>query len=401
MEWSDVEARIEAGDNPYTEFKRMLEFRQVGRAICGFANTDGGVLVLGVDDGGAFVGIAGDAQSVEERLTNHLQNGCSAPVRANIGRHPYGSAQVYWVDVPRQRGFEPLRQDGRVWVRRERSTVEPSPMELQELYNAFGFVLTEEQTIPPANPSDIDLQVFRTYLARQGFEVVQGPQPAVEDDLRNRGIFGRFRRIAASDPLRPARVRQPTPKRPPNRQLLDRVHRLRGNDQGAEGILVIEAKGRLDEQVDRALGWARGLGRFENHDDVRRKDTPLPPLAAVREAIVNAVVHRDYAITGSKVLFEVFYDRVEITSPGALPNHMTVAAVRTGGRTRSRNEQIANYMLNRQYMEKPGRGWLVRRNAMAESNGTEPEIEHDEDSRFVTVRFRLPPHGRRDLPSRQ
>ena len=73
------------------------------------------------------------ALTVEERLTNHLQNGCSAPVRANIGRHPYGSAQVYWVDVPRQRGFEPLRQDGRVWVRRERSTVEPSPMELQEL----------------------------------------------------------------------------------------------------------------------------------------------------------------------------------------------------------------------------------------------------------------------------
>ena len=133
MEWSDVEARIDGGDNPYTEFKRMLEFRQVGRAICGFANTDGGVLVLGVDDGGAIVGIAGDAQSVEERLTNHLQNGCSAPVRANIDRHPYGSAQVYWVDVPRQRGFEPLRQDGRVWVRRERSTVEPSPMELQEL----------------------------------------------------------------------------------------------------------------------------------------------------------------------------------------------------------------------------------------------------------------------------
>ena len=160
-------------------------------------------------------------------------------------------------------------------------------------------------------------------------------------------------------------------------------------------ILVTEAKGRIDEQVDRTLGWARGLGRFENHDDMRRKDTPLLPIAAIREAIVNAVVHRDYAITGSKVLFEVFYDRVEITSPGALPNHMTVAAVRTGGRTRSRNEQIANYMLNRQYMEKRGRGWLVMRNAMAEFNGTEPEIEHDEDSRFVTVRFRLTPRGPR------
>ena len=115
---------------------------------------------------------------------------------------------------------------------------------------------------------------------------------------------------------------------------------------------------------------------------------------------MNAVVHRDYAITGSKVLFEVFYDRVEITSPGALPNHMTVAAVRTGGRTRSRNEQIANYMLNRQYMEKRGRGWLVMRNAMAEFNGTEPEIDHDVDSRFVTVRFRLPAPRTPGLPNR-
>jgi len=102
-------------------------------------------------------------------------------------------------------------------------------------------------------------------------------------------------------------------------------------------------------------------------------------------------VHRDYAITGSKILFEVFFDRVQVTSPGALPNHMTVAAVRTGGRTRSRNEQMANYMLDRQYMERRGRGWLVMHRAMQEFNGTEPEIEHDEKSRFVTVSFKLTP----------
>ena len=168
MEWSDVETRIEAGENRHTEFKRGLEFRQIGRAVCGLANTEGGVVVLGVDDEGAIVGVAGEVQSVEERLTNHLQNGCSAPVRGSIGRHPIGSAHVHWVEVPRQRGFEPLRQDGRVWVRREQSTVEPSPMELQELYNAFGYILTEEQTIPGVGMSGIDLEAFSTYLVRQG-----------------------------------------------------------------------------------------------------------------------------------------------------------------------------------------------------------------------------------------
>ena len=398
MEWSDIETRIEAGEDRHTEFKRTLEFRQIGRAVCGFANAGGGIVVLGVDDGGAIVGIAGEAQSVEERLTNHLQNGCSAPVRASIGRHLIGSAHVYWVEVPRQRGFEPLRQDGREWVRRERSTVEPSPMELQELYNAFGYILTEEQTIPGVGMSGIDLEAFSTYLVRLGFEVVEGPQPAVEDDLRNRGVLADFDGSLHMTLYGLLAFGKRPQSAPQTGNFWIECIVYGGNDQAAEVILVTEAKGRLDEQVDRALGWARGLGRFENHDDLRRKDTPLLPLPAIREAIVNAVVHRDYAITGSKVLFEVFYDRVEITSPGALPNHITLAAVRTGGRTRSRNEQIANYMLNRQYMEKRGRGWLVMRNAMAEFNGTEPEIDHDEDSRFVTVRFRLSPHKRRDLP---
>ena len=116
---------------------------------------------------------------------------------------------------------------------------------------------------------------------------------------------------------------------------------------------------------------------------------PLLPLAAIREALVNAVVHRDYAITGPKVLVEVFYDRVVVTSPGSLAKHMSVDAVRAGGRTRSRNELMANYMFDRQFMERRGRGWMVMKKAMAAFNGTEPEIKHDQQSRFVTVTFRL------------
>ena len=389
MDWSETRARIQHGEDGSTEFKRAHDLRQIGRAICGFANTQGGVVILGVDDAGGVVGIGDEPRFVEERLTSILQNVCSAPVRASISRQPYGDTHVYWLDVPRQRGFEPLRQNGRVWVRRERSTVEPSPTELQKLYNAFGYVLTEEQTIVGADVGDIDLPTFRAYLRRQGFDVVAEGQPAVEDDLRNRGVLAEF-----DGSLHPtlygllAFGKHPQ-LAPQTGNFWIECVAYGGSDQAAEVILVSEAKGRLDEQLDRALGWARGLGRFEQYDGARRKDSPLLPLAAAREALVNAVVHRDYAITGSKILFEVFFDRVQVTSPGALPNHMTVAAVRTGGRTRSRNEQMANYLLDRQYMERRGRGWLVMRRAMQEFNGTEPEIENDEKSRFVTVSFRL------------
>ena len=184
MDWSEAKARIQHGVDGSTEFKRTFELRQVGRAICGCANAHGGVVVLGVDDGGGIVGIADYPKSVEERLTDLLQNGSSAPVRASISRHPWDEKHV--------------------------------------------------------------------------------------------------------------RNSRPKP--------------------GASG----------------SNAWLT-------------------------------------------------------------PNHMTVAAVRSGGRTRSRNEQMANYMLDRQYMERRGRGWLVMRKAMQEFNGTEPEIEHDEKGRFVTVSFKLTP----------
>ena len=215
MVWANIAGRITAGEGLTTEFKRTLEFRRLGRAVCGFANTSGGVVVLGVDDDGGIVGVAGNAEGIRERLANFLQNGCNAPLHGTCGSQELDTGWVHWVDV------------------------------------------------------------------------------------------------------------------------------------------------------QHALGWARGLGHYEKFEGPIRQDIPLRPLVAMREALVNAVVHRDYAIIGSKVLLEVFTDRLEITSPGTLPNHLTIAAVCRGGRTRSRNEQMANYMLERRFMEKRGRGWLVMRKACA------------------------------------
>ena len=141
MEWRDVRRRIEAGEDRRTEFKRGLgDLSAIGRAMCAFANTEGGVIIVGGDDSRGVTGVREDAERVQERLTSFLQTGCSQPVHARTGRREEPAGWVHWIDVPRQRGFEPLRYDGRVWVRRERSSVEPSATELQELYNAFGYI---------------------------------------------------------------------------------------------------------------------------------------------------------------------------------------------------------------------------------------------------------------------
>ena len=389
MEWLEIVERIGAGEGRHTEFKRGLDLKDVGRAICAFANSDGGVVILGVDDTGTIVGVPEDTERVRERLTSFLQSGCSAPVSARCGHHADPAGPVHWVEVPRQRGYEPLRYRGRVWVRRERSSVEPSATELQELYNAFGYILTEERSIQAASVADIDQAAFRAYLQALGLETEEEPQPASEDDLRNRGVLTEVDGVLRATLYGVLGFGKEPQRFAQTASCWVECAAYAGRDRASDVLLVGEGKGRLDEQARRAVGWVRGLGRIERYSDLMRTDSPLVPDRALREAIVNAIAHRDYAITGSKVLLEVFADRIDVTSPGLLPNHMSVESVRAGGHPRSRNELIANYLLVMRLMEQRGRGWPVIRHTMREFNGTDAELLQDAGGKFVRVTLRL------------
>lgn len=392
MDWKQVELRIFSGEGDQNEFKRGLgDLKSIGRAIAAFANTDGGLLVLGIDDQGVIVGVRETAESVSERITSFLQSGLNAPVQASMGRHQHSSGWVHWIEVPSQRGFEPLALEGRVFVRRGRENVQPSPAELQDLYNMFGYIITEERAIAAAGVEAIDLQSFWAYLDRLGLDRMSDPQPDLEDDLKARGVLaeiGGDLRATLYGVLAFGRTPQSYPQ---TQSFWVECVAYGGKDRADEVLQVAQGKGRLDEQVDRALGWVQGLGKSERYEGINRIDVPLVPRVAVREALVNAVAHRDYAITGSQILIEVFSDRLIITSPGRLPNRVTIDSIKRGGRPRSRNESIANFLLVMQKMEKRGRGWLLMRRAMIEHNGTEPEIEEDRDAGWVHVTLSLKP----------
>jgi len=387
MDWLNILERINAGEDEHTEFKRGPgDLKSIGRAIAAFANTEGGLVVLGVDnDTQDIVGVKEDAESVSERLTSFLQSGLSGPVQARLGRRHDPKGWVHWIEIPRQRGFEPLRHEGRVFVRRGRANVEPSPAELQDLYNMFGYIVTEERAIDAAGIDAIDVDAFRAYLERLGLDLTNGPQPAMENDLRNRGVIaeigGQFR-ATLFGVLAFGKAPQSYPQ---TANFWVECVAYDGTSRADDVLQVAEGKGRIEEQVQRAVGWLKGLGRRERYRGLLREDQLLVPEKAVREVLVNAVVHRDYAITGSKVLLEVFDDRAVVTNPGTLPNSITPESVRAGGHPRSRNELLANYMATIGMMEQRGRGWPIIRRAMLEHHCAEPVLEEDRTARFVRV----------------
>ena len=127
--------------------------------------------------------------------------------------------------------------------------------------------------------------------------------------------------------------------------------------------------------------------RFEGP---RRVDWREFPEAVIREAVVNALVHRDYSISGTDIMLAIYADRMEIQSPGRLPNTVTVEGMKSGMRY-ARNQTLVNVMRDYGYVEARGMG--VRNKmipGMRAHNGTEPNLI-EEEHRFTVRLWKDPP----------
>jgi ATP-dependent DNA helicase RecG len=125
--------------------------------------------------------------------------------------------------------------------------------------------------------------------------------------------------------------------------------------------------------------------RYEFTGELKRREVPELPFEALREAVVNAVCHRDYFERGANVMVEIFDDRVEISNPGGLPKGLTPGEF--GKRSVTRNPNIANLLHRLDYMEKMGTGIARMRNWMAEAGLNLPVFGF---TTFFTVTFPRP-----------
>jgi len=220
----------------------------------------------------------------------------------------------------------------------------------------------------------IDLEAFRRFMVAQGggFQIDE-LWPGAKDLLASALVED------ASGTLRPTLYGLMVFGRDPQRygataDLYTACAAYLGNERSSGKVASASICGPLGRQVVRSLDWFRDLRLLGRFATGQRKEEPLLPPEVLRESLVNALVHRDYAIMGRQVALEVFRDRVEVTSPGGLPGRMTVERVRGGGASRSRNEAMANAVVVAGLTGRRGAGWLGMRRRMREFNGTEPEL---------------------------
>ena len=157
-------------------------------------------------------------------------------------------------------------------------------------------------------------------------------------------------------------------------------------------VSLVAKRGRITESgvIDRAIDFvSRNMGTTAWLEIGRRQRRKSYPVEAVRETIVNAVAHRDYSITVTDIELSLYSDRLEVISPGRLPNTVTVEKMKQGYRA-ARNELLKEILRDYGYVEHRGMGVRNRIiEGMRKHNGTEPDLI-EEESRFVLRLWKAP-----------
>jgi len=158
-----------------------------------------------------------------------------------------------------------------------------------------------------------------------------------------------------------------------------KLARFKGQD--VTGIIIdrVEVSGTLDKIIEEASRFVlRNMKVTSPIQGLYREDIPEYPPVAVREAITNAVAHRDYSISGQKISIRMFDDRLEVESPGGLAGPVTLENL--GKKRYSRNPLLARIMYELRLVEEMGTGILRMRRELAELGSAPPTFSSDADS---------------------
>ena len=389
------------GENSGVEFKSdVIDNRDLAKEVVALANLRGGRILLGVRPDGTIGGLAKKASDIEE----WVMQACRDKVRPEI--NPYFEIIR---DVADGRELAALRVEQgwnvhHVWhnshrtyyVRVGSTSREASPEELARLFQQRRGFRLETQPVSGTSLGDLDRRRLVDYFSRVRGQEVPDEEAGWISLLANTELLGDE---GAPAPCTLAGLvmfgQNPTrflPQAKIDAVAYDGVEKdyqakerctLRGPVAPLAGpVGELQERGLVEEAVEFVR---RNISTVYMADGIRRTERWDYPVETLREAIVNAIVHRDYLLTGTDIEISIYADRLEVVSPGRLPNRVTPERMRAGCRS-TRNELLKDVMRDYGYLEHMGMGVprkIVR--GMREHNGTEPDLVAEEEQ--FTVRL--------------
>ena len=377
MEAIELIELISRGEDSRTQFKQsqdVINAKSLAGEMVAFANSKGGRILIGVDDTGSVIGLSPDDIRRINKLISNTATDCVRPsINPETENISVGGLLVKVVTVSEGISKPYADNDGVFWVKsgadKRRVT---SREEVQRMLQSADLVHADEIPVEGTTSGDIDLEHFGAFFEKQYGE-------PLDNMLDKAGIsLGQLLNnlgLAREATLNLAGVmlfgRNPQRHRP---AFVIKAVSFVGNDpagdkyrdsQDIEGCLRDLYKGTISFLT-------RNLRRLQDEKGFNTEgDLEVPP-AALEELVVNMLLHRDYFISAPWRVF-MFDDRIELISPGALPNNITVENIRNGV-SNIRNPLIASFATKE--LPYRGIGTGIRR-ALAVVPTLELESDHD------------------------
>ena len=406
-----IPALLAAHESRTLDFKRISgKHGKLLETICAFANTDGGLVVLGIGDAkdlkpgekpaSRLWGVEENAEGFDDLRRLVLQRFTPAITKLHWIRVPCtlrdGQAgHVVLLRVEKSEQVHSIVGNG-TWARMDAGNRELSAAEIADL--AYQRGVRSAETEPVAVPLELlDTAVWRSFVASRGLRA--GTQA---EQLLRIGLADKIKQADGSEEVLPRRAAVLLFAEEPGSLLAAfggradlRLMVYSGKEMGSEAVPNLRKppktiRGPLIEQIDLAVKavlneLAEGLTLASSGFKTRHKY----PERVVKEAIVNAVIHRDYRLNRD-IMVRVFDDRIVVESPGLLPGAITSANIQYA-RSKARNPLIAQNL--REFAVPPniddGEGVRMMFGEMAAAQLYPPQYKQSTDTAVETLLLTL------------
>ena len=338
-----IRQRLNMGEDDHWEFKQ-IEFMgdrpksprrdDLADEIGAFANANGGVLLCGVSDSGELIGMSkNQADFLGHMLAELSTDTITPPLRIGVQHRRLDGKRLVLVDVPK--GDFVYERAGHAYIRvgpTKRLMGGDERLRLAQRRGQSRYLWLDQQAVPQTG--------FHTLMERLWAPLIGVP---LEDDprraLTNLRLLTTDQRGVDRATVAGILFCSESPQQwLPQATIMATMYR--GKDRASAQLDAQEIQGPLLAQITESMKFIARNMRVAARKTPAREDVPQYSLTAVFEAIVNAVVHRDYSMAARRIRISMFKDRLEIDSPGLLPNGMTIEGMNSSQATR--NEVLAS-----------------------------------------------------------
>jgi ATP-dependent DNA helicase RecG len=319
---------ISRGEDSKHQFKvDVTNATSLASEMVAFANTNGGFILIGVDKNNNIIGLSDDdIRRINLLISNTATNNIKNPINPITENLQIGNNKIIVVKIEEGLDKPYLDNDGAVWVKSgsDKRKV-TSKEELRRLFQSSDIFHADEVPVRSATIDELDLNLFKEFCKAVYSQEIEKLEIPLIQFLENIGI-------AKDQELNLAGLlvfaKNPQKFKP---QFIIKAVSYYGNDiAGTKYRDSEDISGRVQNQFALAMSFIkRNLRKVQKSESFNIQGVLEIPEEVFEELVANALMHRDYFISAPIRLF-IFDNRVEINSPGILPNNLTVENIKSG-----------------------------------------------------------------------